>query len=68
LEEVIEVILFTLFILDPDVMIFRHDPLVHIGIYYISKMYFSYWEPPGVTERMWSVHLDASVSGEYQTL
>jgi len=36
-------------------------------IYYISKMYFSHWKPPGVSERMWSVHLDASISGEYQT-
>jgi hypothetical protein len=34
----------------------------------ISKMYFSRWEPPGVSERMWSVKLDASISGEYQTL
>jgi hypothetical protein len=22
----------------------------------ISKMYFSYWKPPGVSERMWSVN------------
>jgi hypothetical protein len=35
---------------------------------YISKMYFSHWKPPGVSERMWSVNLDASISGEYQTL
>jgi hypothetical protein len=34
----------------------------------ISKMYFSHWKPPGVSERMWSVNLDASISGEYQTL
>jgi hypothetical protein len=34
----------------------------------ISKMYFSRWEPPGVSERMWSVNLEASISGEYQTL
>jgi hypothetical protein len=34
----------------------------------ISKMYFSRWEPPGVSERMWSVKLEASISGEYQTL
>ena len=33
-----------------------------------SKMYFSHWKPPGVSERMWSVNLDASISGEYQTL
>jgi len=31
-------------------------------------MYFSHWKPPGVSERMWSVNLDASISGEYQTL
>jgi hypothetical protein len=36
LEGVIEVILFTLRILDPDVMSFRHDPLVGIGIYYLA--------------------------------
>jgi len=34
----------------------------------ISKIYFSLWKPPGVSERMWSVNLDASISGEYQTL
>jgi hypothetical protein len=36
LEGVIEVILFTLRILDPDVMSFRHDPLVGIGIFYLA--------------------------------
>jgi len=35
---------------------------------YISKMYFSLWKPPGVSERMWSANLEASISGEYQTL
>ena len=35
---------------------------------YISKMYFSHWMPPGMSERMWSVNLDVSISGEYQTL
>jgi len=34
----------------------------------ISKMYFSHWKPPGVSEGMWSVNLDASISGEYGTL
>jgi len=34
----------------------------------ISKMYFSHWKPPGVSERMWSANLYASISGEYQTL
>ena len=36
MEGVIEVILFTLRILDPDVMSFRHDPLVGIGIFYLA--------------------------------
>jgi hypothetical protein len=35
---------------------------------HISKMYFRHWKPPGVSGRMWSVNLDASISGEYQTL
>jgi hypothetical protein len=34
-------------------------------IRYIGKMYISPWKPPGVSERMWSVNLEASVSGEY---
>jgi len=34
----------------------------------ISLMYCSCWKPPGVSERMWSVNLDVSISGEYQTL
>jgi len=29
---------------------------------YISKMYFSHWEPLGMSERMWSENLDASNS------
>ena len=36
MEGVIEVILFTLRILDTDVMSFRHDPLVGIGIFYLA--------------------------------
>jgi len=36
--------------------------------FYISKMYFSHWKPPGVSERIWSVNLDGSISGKYQTL
>jgi len=39
---------------------------VHLSL--ISKMYFSHWKPPGVSEKMWSVNLDVSISGEYQTL
>jgi len=35
---------------------------------FISKMYFGLWKTPGVSERMWSVNLAASISGEYQTL
>ena len=35
---------------------------------FISRMYFSHWKPPGVSERMWSVNLDGSISGEYQTI
>jgi hypothetical protein len=35
---------------------------------FISKMYFIRLKPPGVSARMWSVNLDASISGEYQTL
>jgi hypothetical protein len=34
----------------------------------ISKMYFSLWMTPGVSERMWSVNIEVSISGEYQTL
>jgi hypothetical protein len=35
---------------------------------HISKMYFSYWKPPGVSEWMWIVNLEASISGEYQSI
>jgi len=31
----------------------------------ISTMYFGLWKPPGVSERMWNVYLEASISGEY---
>jgi len=31
-------------------------------------MYIGHRKAPGVSERMWSVNLDASVSGEYQTI
>jgi hypothetical protein len=41
---------------------------IAFGIHHISKMYFRHWKPPGVSERMWSVNLDASISGEYQTV
>jgi hypothetical protein len=32
----------------------------------ISKMDFGHWKSPGVSERMWSVNLDALITGEYQ--
>jgi len=35
---------------------------------FISKRYFSFWNLPGVSERMWSVNFEASISQEYQTL
>jgi len=35
---------------------------------HISKMYFGHWKTPGVSERMGSVNLDVSISGEYQTV
>ena len=34
----------------------------------MSPMYFSLWKTPGVSERMWSVNVEGSISGEYQTL
>jgi len=50
-------------------LLIRHrQPLIERTIASISKMYFSHWKLPGVSERMWSVNLDASISGEYQTL
>ena len=45
--------------------------LVHVDMNFkdiISKMYFSHLESPGVPERMQSVNLEASSSGENQTL
>jgi len=51
---------------------FEEQELTYISVVIIhfvdiSKMDFSHWQPPGVSERMCSVHLDASISGEYQT-
>jgi len=34
----------------------------------ISTMYFIHWEPPGVCKRRRSVNVEASISGEHQTL
>jgi hypothetical protein len=34
----------------------------------ISKLYFGLSKPSEVSERMWSVNLDASIPGEYQTI
>jgi len=44
------------------------SPRQRVALHSISKMYFSHCKPPGESERMWSVNLDASISGEYQTL
>jgi hypothetical protein len=44
------------------------SPRRRVAFHSISKMYFSHLKPPGGSERMWSVNLDASISGEYQTL
>jgi hypothetical protein len=33
-----------------------------------GKICFGHGEPPGMAERMWSVNLDLSISGEYETL
>jgi hypothetical protein len=41
------------------------DHRVVMRLSYISKLHYSHWKPPGVSERMWSVNLDASISGEY---
>ena len=45
-----------------------HDHELTLSTAFISKMQFSHWEPPGVSERMWSVNLDALISGECQTV
>jgi len=39
------------------------SPRWWVTLHSISKMYFSHWKPPGVSERVWSVNLDASMSG-----
>jgi hypothetical protein len=46
----------------------KQTPSDSVQYQYISIMYFSHWKPPGVSERMWSVKLDALISGEYRTL
>jgi hypothetical protein len=33
-------------------------------VLFISKMNFSHWKPAGVSERMWSVNVDVSMSEE----
>ena len=45
-----------------------HGPTVSLSIALISKMYHSQMEPAGVCERWRSVKLEASISGENQTL
>jgi hypothetical protein len=42
--------------------------VLEVPAHFISKMYFTHWEPPGVSERRRSVNLEASISGEHQTL
>ena len=45
-----------------DMKIARGSPLLEVLLLvYISKMYFSHWKTPGVSERMRSVNLDASI-------
>ena len=39
-----------------------------VNLQLISKIYYSHWKTPGVSERMWSVNIAASISGGYQTL
>jgi len=34
---------------------------------YIFKIHISQWEPPGVSERIWNVNWEKSISREYQT-
>jgi hypothetical protein len=40
---------------------------MHLEAEILREMYFSNLKPPAVSERMWSVTLDASIAGEYQT-
>jgi len=44
------------------------EVIKHANQHCLSRMYLSHWKPLGVSERMWSVDLDASISGESQTL
>jgi hypothetical protein len=45
------------------------DAITHrVATLFISKMYFILWMPQEGSERMWNVQLDASSSGEYQTV
>jgi len=39
------------------------SPRQWVVLHSISKIYSSHWKPPVVSERMWSVNLDASISG-----
>jgi hypothetical protein len=50
-----------------NMLVLRHNCYWRFLIY-IRKMYFSYWKAAGVFVTMWSLNLDASISGEYQTL
>jgi len=44
------------------------EPYILTSPFNIRKMYFSHWEPPRAGERRRSVNLEASISGEDQTL
>jgi len=39
------------------------SPRRQVALHILRKMYLSHLKPPGVSERMWSVNLDASISG-----
>jgi len=43
-------------------------PVTPLSLTLISKTYFILWKTPGVFERMWSVNIEASISGKYRTL
>jgi hypothetical protein len=47
---------------------FGHLCMMFVDGACISRMDFSQCKTRGVSEMMWSVNLDASMSGEYQTV
>jgi hypothetical protein len=34
----------------------------------MSETYYIHWKPPGESQRIWCVNLDASISEQYQTI